>query len=64
MVITNEADRAYSHRDDCSLCGGPLKVPFVAYTHKKAATCFCSECCATMRTGLMKDMTRTAAIVS
>jgi hypothetical protein len=63
MVITNEADRAYSYRDDCSLCGGPLKVPFVAYAHKEAAAGFCSECCTTMRVGLMKDMVRTATLV-
>ena len=63
MVITNEADRAYAHRDDCSLCGGLLKVPFVTYSHKKGGACFCSECCVTLRQGLMADMVQTAAIV-
>ena len=62
-VIAVDEDRAYAHQADCSLCGERLLVPFVTYSHKKGGLCLCSECCTTMRRGLVADMVQTAAII-
>jgi hypothetical protein len=61
-VIVIEEERGFHKEAPCALCGGELKVPFVVYSHGPAA-CFCSECCTTLRRGLMADMAQVAAIV-
>jgi hypothetical protein len=61
-VIVIEEERGFHKEAPCALCGGELKVPFVVYSHGPAA-CFCSECCTTLRRGLMADMVQVAAIV-
>jgi len=62
-VIVIEEERGFHGEAPCALCGGGLKVPFVVYNHRDAVTCFCSECCTTLRRGLMADMVQVAAIV-
>ena len=62
-AIVIDEERGFYKEAPCALCGGELKVPFVVYNHSKAVTCFCSECCTTLRRGLMADMVQVAAIV-
>jgi hypothetical protein len=62
-VIVIEEERGFHDEAPCALCGGGLKVPFVVYNHNKAVACFCSDCCTTLRRGLMADMVQVAAIV-